>query len=176
MLKAKAITKTGLTEGLPDVAGRRGYRQAGRAVELSRMGVRSSWETRLRMLYVLGLGFESPHVNQPIFDRKKTFLGAPDLLDAEAGLAMEYDGASWASTRTPLGHRDVDQHREDNAREELLERAGLIVTRADKGDLTRYRTRLRSRLLAARADGLRRDRARDGWTLVQPEHWYGMPA
>lgn len=70
----------------------------------------------------------------------------------------------------------ADQHREDNAREELFERAGLIVARADKGDLTRYRTRLRNRLGAARSDGLRRDRNRDGWTIEPPDHWYGMPA
>ncbi len=176
MLKCRAITKDALADQLPDIAGRRGFGQAAQAVELSRVGVRSGWESRLRMLCVLDLGFASPLVNQPIFDLDQTFLGAPDLLDPEAGLAMEYDGASWASATRPRGHRDVDQHREDNVREELFERTGLIVTRADKRDLTRHRNQLRDRLLAARADGLVRDRSRDRWTLVQPDHWYGMPA
>lgn len=111
-----------------------------------------------------------------IFDRAGRFLGVPDLLDVDAGLVLEYDGGSWNSTRTPGGHRDRDQHREDNAREELFERAGLLVVRADKGDLSRYRRRLRDRLTAARCDGLRRDRSRDGWTLQPPDHGYGMPA
>ncbi len=33
----------------------------------------------------------------------------------------------------------VNQHREDNAREERLERAGLVVVRADKADLVQHR-------------------------------------
>ena len=35
-------------------------------------------------------------------------------------LAIEYDGATWRSDRA-YGHRDSEQHREDNAREERLE-------------------------------------------------------
>ncbi len=128
------------------------------------------------MLYVLELGFEAPLVNRAVFDHNESFLGTPDLLDAEAGLVMEYDGGKWSDARRPGGHRDPDQHREDNVREELFERAGLIVVRADKGDLTRYRGRLRTRLRSARAEGLGRDRTRDGWTLDQPDHWYGLQA
>jgi hypothetical protein len=176
MLKAKAVTSAVLDQRLGDLAGRRGCRQAAEAVRLSRLGVRSSWESRLRMFYVLELGFQSPRVNVPVFDLRGNFLGAPDLLDLEAGLAMEYDGATWAGADRPGGHRDPDQHREDNVREELFERAGLIVVRADKGDLTRYRTRLGNRLRSARADGLRRNPSRDGWTLQPPDSWLGMPA
>lgn len=176
MLTSGVITLPALHEGLTDIGGRRGCRRAAQAVNLSRSGVRSNWESRLRMLWVLELGFEAPLVNRPVFDRYENFLGAPDLLDVEAGLVIEYDGGTWTNSRTPGGHRDPDQHREDNVREELFERAGLIVVRADKGDLTRYRARLRDRLRSARADGLRRDRSRDGWTLDQPERWYGMPA
>lgn len=152
-----------------------GARQIKAAVDLSRSGVRSSWESRLRMFWVVDLGLPVPLVNPPIFDQDGTFLGIPDLLDEAAGLAMEYDGARWSSAIT-AGHRDVDQHRRDNHREEAFERTGLIVVRADKADLTRERAKLAMRLRAARADGLRRDRRRDRWTLRQPPGWWGLPA
>ena len=74
------------------------------------------------------------------------------------------------------GHRDRRQHREDNEREERLERAGLVVVRVEKADLTTYRSRLAQRLVAARADGERRVRSRDRWTVDEPEGWFGRPA
>ena len=55
-------------------------------------------------------------------------------------------------------------------------RAGLVVVRVEKADLTTYRSRLAERLAAARADGLQRDRSRDRWTLDEPEGWFGLPA
>jgi hypothetical protein len=122
------------------------------------------------------LRLDSPLVNQPVFDLAGNFLGAPDLLDEEAGLAIEYDGMTWASSTTPDGHRDSSQHREDNVREERLERTGLLVVRADHQDLTRHRPRLAERLTSARSDGLSRDRRRDRWTLEPPAGWCGMPA
>lgn len=90
-------------------------------------------------------------------------------------LALEYDGSTWRSDRA-MGHRDREQHREDNAREERLERAGLIVVRAEKSDLTRHAGRLGERILSARADGLQRDRSRDRWTLDEPTDWIGLTA
>ena len=92
--------------------------------------------------------------------------------DIEAGLALEYDGATWRSQRAN-GHRDREQHREDNAREERLERAGLIVVRAEKSDLTVHRRQLIERIANARADGLARDRGRDRWTIEEPGDWGG---
>lgn len=147
-------------------SGKRGVRQARRAVELSRPRTRSQWETRLRLVYVLDLGFPTPSVNPPVFDRDGKFLGAPDLLDEYAGLAMEFDGA---------GHRDRDQHRVDNVREEGFERAGLLVVRTDSKDMQQHRIQLRRRLCDARADGLRRDPSRDRWTTEAPPNWLGMP-
>ncbi len=162
MLAARLITKAGLATAAP--TGSSGATQARRAIALSRPGVRSPWETRLRMFWVLDLGLPPPLVNRAVFDRHGRFLGVPDLLDVEAGLAIEYDGVSWRSTTTAEGHRDPDQHRADNVREESLERAGLIVVRADKVDLTRERPRLARRLLAARAEGLRRSPT-GSWTV-----------
>lgn len=152
-----------------------GARTANRALELACERVASSWESRLRMFWVLELCLPTPLVNRPVFDVQGRFLGTPDLLDEEAGVALEYDGARWPSTLT-AGHRDVHQHRHDNHREERFERTNLIVVRADKYDLTRERPLLAGRLRSARRDGLRRDRTRDRWTLEAPPGWMGMPA
>lgn len=153
---------------------RRGVRQARRAVELARVGVRSPWESRLRMFALTELGWHGLLVNRAVFDERGNLLGIPDLLDVEAGLALEYDGATWRADRS-AGHRDRRQHREDNEREERLERAGLVVVRVEKADLTSYRSRLAQRLVAARADGERRERSRDRWTVDEPERWFGQP-
>lgn len=156
---------------------RRGAVQARRAIVLARLGVRSTWESRLRMFAVEELGWTELVVNQPVFEIGSSMLGLlgiPDLLDVEAALAVEYDGARWRNQ--DAGHRDREQHRADNVREERLERAGLVVVRVEKSDLTRHRSPLAERLRQARADGLRRDRSRDRWTLVEPEHWIGLPA
>lgn len=158
-----------------DLLPRRGVRQARRAIELARVGVRSPWESRLRMFAVTELGWTGLLVNRPVFDGRSDLLGIPDLLDVDAGLALEYDGAAWRAERSE-GHRDRRQHREDNEREERLERAGLVVVRVEKADLTCYRSRLAGRLEAARADGLRRDRSRDRWTVDEPAGWFGQPA
>jgi hypothetical protein len=176
LLKARLVRPEALASAAADLRRVRGAPTARRAVELSRSGVRSPWEARLRMLWVLELGLPAPLVNRPVFDRSGRFLGIPDLLDEQAGLALEYDGMRWRSDRVAAGHRDPDQHREDNAREELFERAGLIVVRADKVDLIRLRRRLIQRLLDARTDGLQRDRRRDRWTIEEPPGWLGVPA
>ena len=143
----------------------RGARQARQAVQMARSGVRSPGETRLRMLYVLETGASPPLVNCRVYDDSGRFLGIPDLLDVEAGLVLEYDGDSWTDRARPRGHRDHDQHREDNAREEQFERVHLIVVRAGRTDLGRHRSQLRYRLREARVDGLARDRTRDRWML-----------
>ena len=118
------------------------------------------------MFVVLELGLPEPLVNVPVFDLQGTFLGAPDLLDVEAGLVLEFDGA---------GHRDREQHRSDNVREEAFERHGAIVVRADSLDLTQHRAQLGRRVLAARRDGLA-TRVPRRWTLAAPSWWRGMPA
>ena len=166
-----ALLSTGVISG-PDLttAGaraqrNRGVRQAREAVAMARTGVRSPGETRLRMLYMVELGAPEPLVNCPVYDDSGRSLGIPDLLDVEAGLALEYDGDSWTDPARRNGHRDHDQHREDNAREEQFERTRLIVVRAGRADLGRHRAQLRFRLREARADGLARDRTRDRWRL-----------
>jgi len=143
---------------------RRGAVQARRAIALARPGSRSPGETRLRLVYVQDVGGPDPLLNAPLLDLDGRFVAMPDLFDEEAGLAMEYDGASWSGER-PSGHRDVEQHRADNVREEVMERRNVIVVRADAQDVGVYRSRTAARLQAARQDGLRRDRSRDRWIV-----------
>lgn len=175
VLAARLITQEALERTASSAPSRRGIAQVRTAVTLSRAGVRSPWESRLRMFATLEVGMVMLQPIRAVFDRGGRLLGIPDLLDADAGLAVEYDGASWRAERSH-GHRDRRQHREDNIREERLERAGLVVVRVDKADLIQHRTELAARLRAAHIEGLTRDRGRDGWTLDQPEGWYGLPA
>ena len=175
ILAARMLTYDRLVNAGAKLPSRRGARQARTAIQLARVGARSPWESRLRVFASQQLGLLDLEVNRRVFDLDGRLLGIPDLLDLEAGLAMEYDGASWRSERA-AGHRDRAQHREDNEREERLERAGLVVVRAEKDDLTRYQRKLAERLMAAREDGLRRDRSRDRWTIEEPEDWLSLPA
>ena len=174
-LAARIVTREILDRNLAGTAARRGVRRAREAIALARPGVPSTWETRLRIFAVTELGWTDLEPNRTVFDLTGQLLGVPDLLQVESALAIEYDGASWSTGRRH-GHRDRDQHREDNAREERLERAGLVVVRADKSDLVQHRRALADRLRAAQADGLARDSSRDRWTLDGPEHWFGLPA
>lgn len=107
-----------------------GGRQVHEALRWVDIDIRSPWESRLRMVYVLEAGLPRPLVNPTVFDAQGRFVGVPDLLDIDAGLVMEYDGS---------GHRERRQHNEDNAREEALESVGLIVVRADSHDYRHQR-------------------------------------
>jgi hypothetical protein len=121
----------------------------------------SPWESRLRMFYRRRAGLPRPEVNQPVFDLDGRFLGIPDLLDIEAGLACEFDGQ---------GHRLREQHHDDNVREEGLEESNLVVCRVDSLDF-RHPTALRQRLRSAWTRGRARDRRRDRFTTEVPDWW-----
>lgn len=143
---------------------RRGAVQARRAIDLARAGSRSPGETRLRLLYLDEGGSPTVLCNPTLLDAYGQFVAMPDLFDEEAGLALEYDGASWFGER-PAGHRDERQHREDNVREEAIERLGVIVVRADAADLGPFRHQTAYRVRRARLEGLSRDRTRDRWIV-----------
>ena len=132
LLAAGVLDATKLRQVPSKLARRRGAAQAGIAVGLARAGVRSPGESRLRMAYVLGVGAPIPLVNPRVTDDGGFFLGIPDLPDVEAGLVLEYDGGRWLGTEREAGHRDREQHREDNVREGGLERTGLVVARAGR--------------------------------------------
>jgi hypothetical protein len=108
------------------------------------------------MAWVLAAALPVPEVNVDV-ESGGRFLGRPDLLDTEAGLVLEYDGAH---------HRGIRQHTEDNAREERLERAGLRVIRFTHLDLADEATCVR-RLRLERSRRLGRDRSRETWSVAR---------
>ena len=63
------------------------------ALDLADEDSRSPNETRLRLIWVIDAGLPRPQVNQPIWDLSGKLLGIADLLDEEAGLVGEFDGA-----------------------------------------------------------------------------------
>ncbi len=154
LARAKVVRLDDVADYVERHRGWRGAARARRAVALADPRTRSCAETRLRLLWVLDAGLPAPLVNPSVQHIDGYLLGEVDLLDPEAGLVGEYDGAA---------HRVLAQHAADNNREEWLEDAGLIVFRATGVDLTSQRRRSIARLKAGHARGLRRDRGRDRW-------------
>ena len=115
-LGARRLKPETLQRSVKRLDGTRGVRQARQAVDLARVGVRSTWETRLRLLAVLELGLTELEPNRAVFDQAGNLLGVPDLLDAEAALAIEYDGATWRSDRAQRAPRPRAASRGQRAR------------------------------------------------------------
>lgn len=156
MLRFTSLTEPDLWDWLPRVRGWRGVRRARHALALASGRVRSPWESRLRVLYVVDAGLPTPEVNAPVTDLGTgEIVAEADLLDHDAGLVLEFDGAE---------HRDRFQHNADNRREEGLESLNLVVCRVDSLDFA-DRRRLLRRILDARGRGLRRDRRLDRWEV-----------
>ncbi len=116
------------------------------AVALASDDARSPREVWLRLAWVLSLGLPAPHVNQRVYDLDGRLIGMPDLLDEEAGLVVEYDGAY---------HRKAGQVRKDLDRETRFRDHGLeyvaVVTGDTVSDAARRisRARARARFLPA---------------------------
>ena len=90
----------------------RGIRSARLVAHLADPRAASLPESRLRYVWVVEAGLPVPLVNVTLTDTDGHRLGDPDLLDTEAALVGEYDGAH---------HRELDNHTRDNAREEGFE-------------------------------------------------------
>lgn len=115
----------------------------------------SPQETRLRLLWEVGLKLPRPLVNVAVFDRDGCLLGYPDLLDPVAGLVIEYDGAD---------HRSAQRHSDDVDREARLRAVGLEVTRVTGRDLARPQD-LARRLREARRRARFAPAESRGWVL-----------
>ncbi|MCL8024610.1 hypothetical protein [Nocardioides bruguierae] len=91
--------------------------------------VPDSWspgETRLRLVWEVEAARPRPWRNQRIVDASGTTVAVVDLLDAQAGVVGEYDGAP---------HRTSAQHRRDVQRQRDLERLGFVVVSAVASDV-----------------------------------------
>jgi hypothetical protein len=155
LLHARYVTGVNLGTQLQRMRGRPGISQAREALRLSDARAESPGETRLRLVWTQEAGLPPLLVNPRILRADGLFLARVDLLDEEAGLVLEYDGAH---------HRELRQHSADNLREERLERAGLRVLRFTSVDM-RDREGAVQRMLVERASRLGRDRSGESWRV-----------
>ncbi len=126
---------------------------------------RSQAETRMRLVWVIDAGLPRPLCNRPIFSLSGELLGVPDLLDVEAGVVGEYDGAD---------HRRRDRRFRDLGRETLFRGHGLEYFTLVAGDL-QDRDRAVARMIATRERALRSTDFREQtWTLRPPPGWHGF--
>lgn len=129
-----------------------------RAARLATPHSRSPRESRLRLAWLLDARLPPPLVNATVRDRAGRFVAIADLLDVEAGLAVEYDGAD---------HRTSRRQAADLGREDRLRRVGLEVVRFSGPDLA-DRALVVRRLLEARA--------RCRFDAVLDRAWVAIPA
>jgi hypothetical protein len=140
--------------------GHTAVQQARDALPFGREHSRSPNETRLRLVWVLDAALPDPALNCPVHDRASgRLLGIADLLDLEAGLAVEFDGAE---------HRGRDRHVRDVAKEEAFRSRGIEVTRVTGPDLL-DRPLVVGRLLAARSRARWEPEPDRAWVAVPPE-------
>ncbi|QVT78592.1 hypothetical protein ENKNEFLB_00970 [Nocardioides aquaticus] len=138
-----------------------GLRQVRAALRLASEHSRSPAETRLRLLAVGRAGLPAAVlVNCAVRDPAGRLLGVADLLDQEAGLVVEYDGAE---------HRGDRRSSRDAVKDEDLRDAGLEVTRVTGRDL-HDPDLVVARLVRARARALV-SRGPRRWVVTPPAPW-----
>ena len=142
-----------------------GVDQVRRALPLASEDSRSPNETRSRLIWQLDAGLPRPGVNQPVWDLRGGLLGYADLLDEEAGMVGEFDGAA---------HRKARRHTNDVRREERFRRAGLEYVKITGLDLLDPQVVV-ERLLSTRGRALR-NAVRPTWTTVAPPDWREDPS
>lgn len=138
-----------------------GIPQAREAISLANENVWSPMETEMRLRWVQDLAIGNLVANHPVFDRSGRFIGTPDLLDLDAGMVGEYDGA------VHLGGR---QRARDLTREAAFRQLGLeyvTMTARDRVNIVAYERRVRQ--ARARAAWASPDRRR--WTVQPPRNW-----
>lgn len=151
-----------LVRWLDDHPRRRGVAQARRVARLARPGTESRAESRLRVMWVLDAALPEPLVNQWVYARSGKLLGRADLIDPEAGVVGEYDGAH---------HAAAERRSNDHRRREAFQQAGLVVVQHTSVDLSARREFAVARLRRVREAGMRRDRSRDQWALGAAPAW-----
>lgn len=125
------------------------------ALERARGGVRSPLEVRVRTLAEEDAGFPRLLVNRVVLDAAGRRIGEVDLIDVEAGMALEVDGAD---------HRDAATQAWDISKEDALRRTGLQVARATSSQ-EREGHELVERLRSTRQRCLYLPDGQRGWSL-----------
>lgn len=138
-----------------------GVPQAREAVVLGNENAWSPQEVALQLVWVLDAGLPPPLLNQPVFDRSGRHLATPDLLDIEAGVVAEYNGAV---------HLNPAAYSRDNRRLERYRDVGLEPLTVVAGDLADTED-LTVRMHAARHRARWQKPADRPWTIQPPAWW-----
>jgi len=128
------------------------------------LAVENAWSPQeVRVLGVWCLYAELPRLlcNRPIFDRRGAHVLTPDLLDLEAGLAIEYDGP----THLAVGARAKDVRREELYRTHRIDLLRVL------GPHLADRWALVERMQQARRRARFEPASRRTWTIEQPDWW-----
>ncbi len=149
-------------------AGAPGIRAARRALAMASEHSRSPQETAMRLVWEVQLGLPRPLCNQPVFGRDGRLLGIPDLLDVDAGVVGEYDGAD---------HLTRSRRSRDLARLEGFREAGLECFTLVAGDL-QPNGPAAARMMSTRRRAAHLPEAQRRWTITPPPWWHrdGQPS
>ena len=139
-----------------------GIRQARAACDLADENSWSPREVWLRFVWTCEAGYPTPLMNTPVFDLAGRHIGTPDLLDVQAGVVGEYEGAE-------VHLNPVSRHR-DLGREDAFRAVGLEYFTVVSRD-ARDRDAVLARMAAARERALWLPRERRRWTVVPPDWW-----
>ena len=133
---------------------RRGTVALGQALDLACEASASPRETHLGLTWQLDAGFPTPLRNPDVLTLDGRFVGRPDLLDVEAGVAGEYDGAV---------HNLNARRRKDLARLDRFAAVGIEVFTIVAGDDLDTQVR---RMRAARERARWAPEAQRAWRVV----------
>ena len=132
--------------------------------EATELGDENCWspqEVTMGMIWVIDAGLAKPRFNLPIFDRAGRHICTPDLLDEEAGVVGEYNGAL---------HLEGAQRARDVRREEVYRGLGLQSFTMLAGD-SAHPADMAHRMLAARSRATWLPPHERPWTSQPPAWW-----
>lgn len=138
-----------------------GVPQARAAVALAEENAWSPAEVDQRLVWRLLAGLPPVRCNVPVFTLDGRHVGTPDLLDEQAGLAIEHDGAAHLTSR----RRAVDVRRERAFRDVGLDTLTLVGADLYDRHGTARRMAHARRAAPWTPPGERR------WTTVPPRWW-----
>lgn len=143
------------------LSGWTGAPQARAATLLADENFWSPTEATAGLVWEIDCGLPKPLSNRPVFDLNGRHVGTPDLLDVEAGMVGEYDGAL---------HLAGSRRAKDIDRDEKYRAVGLECITMVSRDL-QLRRPLVDRIHATRGRALWLPEHARRWTLTQP-HWW----
>lgn len=138
-----------------------GVPQARRAAGWAEENVWSPQELAMTLVWQVDADRPRPLCNRPVFDLRGHHVATPDLIDAAAGVAGEYDGP----IHLDRAQRDQDLRREGALRHHDLE--VVVMTAPDLQDPSAFIGWLHDAYRRAE----RRPRADRTWTIEPPAWW-----